>query len=65
MNAGRPWVGDLVEDEHGRRAIVTDVKEAGTVWVLRPAGGGFTTQWQTTDPDGLEVIRRRGEHDTS
>lgn len=63
MNAGRPWVGDLVEDGEGRRAIVTDVKEAGTVWVLRPVGG-FTTQWQTTHPDSLEVIRRRGEHDT-
>ncbi|MFE7659564.1 hypothetical protein [Streptomyces celluloflavus] len=64
MNAGRPWVGDLVEDDQGRRAIVTDVKEAGTVWVLRPVAGGFTAQWQTTHPDSLEVIRRRGEHDT-
>ncbi|MBP2582247.1 hypothetical protein J3A78_002725 [Streptomyces sp. PvR006] len=39
MTAGRAWVGDLVRDGDGRRAIVTDVRAGGTGWMLRPPTG--------------------------
>ncbi|MFJ9817684.1 hypothetical protein ACIRU3_20920 [Streptomyces sp. NPDC101151] len=62
MSARRAWVGDLVRDGGGRRAIVTDVRDSGTVWVLRtPVGGG--PYWETDDPDSLEIIAPSGAGD--
>ncbi|MFI8514051.1 hypothetical protein ACIGHB_23275 [Streptomyces sp. NPDC085460] len=62
MSARRPWVGDLVRDGDGRRVIVTDVRDSGTVWVLRtPAGGG--PDWETGDPDSLEILDMSGARD--
>ncbi|MFF5766738.1 hypothetical protein ACFY8F_29840 [Streptomyces tanashiensis] len=58
MTAKRAWVGDLVRDARGRRAIVTDVRAGGTVWVLRPPTGGGP-YWETADPDTLEILDRR------
>ncbi|MEW1615848.1 MULTISPECIES: hypothetical protein [unclassified Streptomyces] len=62
MTAARAWVGDLVRDGCGTRAIVTDVRARGTVWVLRPQVGNGP-HWETDDPDTLEIIARRGDHD--
>lgn len=62
MTAARAWVGDLVRDGCGTRAIVTDVRARGTVWVLRPPVGGGP-HWETDDPDTLEIIAHRGVHD--
>lgn len=56
----RPWVGDLVEDEDGREAIVTDVA-AGTVWILRPADVLLADQWITTDPGSLRILKTRAQ----
>ncbi|MBT2677273.1 hypothetical protein J7E95_42120 [Streptomyces sp. ISL-14] len=58
MIRARAEVGDLVEDADGRHLIVTDIKQ-GTTWVLRPASGGGTTQWDTDDPGTLHVIETR------
>lgn len=62
MTAARAWVGDLVRDGSGRRAIVTDVRAGGTVWVLRPPTGGGP-HWETDDPDPLEILARSGTRD--
>ncbi|WP_405787669.1 hypothetical protein [Streptomyces sp. NBC_01367] len=56
----RAWIGDLVEDEDGREAIVTDVA-AGAVWILRPADVLLADQWITTDPDSLLVLKTRAQ----
>lgn len=58
----RPWpeIGDVVEDADGQRAIVTDIRHR-TTWVLRPASGAVTTQWETDDGDTLHVILAREE----
>ncbi|MER6318453.1 hypothetical protein ABT237_32495 [Streptomyces sp. NPDC001581] len=56
----RAWVGDLVEDENGREAIVTDVT-AGAVWTLRTPDALLADQWITTDPDSLLVLKTRAE----
>ncbi|MFI8258242.1 hypothetical protein [Streptomyces filamentosus] len=58
MTAERAWVGDLVRDAKGRRAIVTDVRAGGTVWVLRPPTGGGPC-WETDAPGTLDVLDRR------
>ncbi|MFJ3516533.1 MULTISPECIES: hypothetical protein [unclassified Streptomyces] len=59
--SSRPaWVGDLVKDEDGRIAIVTDVA-AGAVWILRPVGCLFADLWTTTDPDSLFVLMTRAQ----
>ena len=58
MTAARAEVGDLVQDAHGRRAIVTDIKQ-GRIWILRPASGGATTQWETDTPASLTVLQPR------
>lgn len=58
MTRARAEVGDLVEDADGRHVIVTDIKR-GPVWVLRPATGHSTTQWETDDPDTLHVVETR------
>ncbi|WP_328972732.1 hypothetical protein [Streptomyces sp. NBC_00239] len=55
-------VGDQVTDAQGFRAIVTDIR-GGTVWVLRPVAGG-TSRWETDQPDGLTVVRRRADRIT-
>ncbi|MFJ7201925.1 hypothetical protein ACIQWR_00105 [Streptomyces sp. NPDC098789] len=60
MNGPRAWIGDLVEDEDGQLAVVTDVA-AGTVWVLRSADALLAPQWVTTDPDSLAVVQRRAD----
>ncbi|MFI5831678.1 hypothetical protein ACIA6C_31230 [Streptomyces sp. NPDC051578] len=62
MSARRAWVGDLVRDGDGRRAIVTDVRAGGTVWVLRPPTGGGPC-WETDDPDSLNVLAPSGGED--
>lgn len=62
MTARRAWVGDLVRDGNGRRAIVTDVRAGGTVWVLRPPTGGGP-YWETGDPDSLQVLAPSGGGD--
>lgn len=51
-------VGDAVEDEEGRQAIVTDIKQART-WVLRPRWGSTTAQWETDDPASLHIVETR------
>lgn len=58
MTRERAEVGDLVQDEQGRRAIVTDIKQ-GSTWVLRPPSGGMTAQWETEDPGSLQVLETR------
>ncbi|MFD5191284.1 hypothetical protein ACFWMU_24590 [Streptomyces sp. NPDC058357] len=63
MSAKRAWVGDLVKDGSEQRAIVTDVRAGGTVWVLRPPTGGGP-HWDTDDPDSLEVLAPSGTWDT-
>ncbi|CAM5539729.1 hypothetical protein GCM10010230_20300 [Streptomyces narbonensis] len=63
MTAERAWVGDLVRDGTGRRAIVTDVRAGGTVWVLRPPTGGGPN-WETDAPDTLEILARAGTRDS-
>lgn len=63
MSARRAWVGDLVRDGGGRRAIVTDLRAGGTVWVLRPPTGGGP-HWETDDPDSLEILARSEARDT-
>ncbi|MER6250723.1 hypothetical protein ABT224_04935 [Streptomyces sp. NPDC001584] len=60
----RAWVGDLVKDEDGRLAIVTDVV-AGAVWILRPADVLLSDQWITTDPDSLSVLETRAQRAAS
>ncbi|MFE8941687.1 hypothetical protein ACFYNX_29950 [Streptomyces sp. NPDC007872] len=62
MSARRAWVGDLVRDGDGRRAIVTDVRADGTVWVLRPPTGGGPC-WEIDDPDSLKVLAPSGGGD--
>ncbi|MET9059153.1 hypothetical protein ABZX99_15175 [Streptomyces antibioticus] len=62
MSARRAWVGDLVRDGGGRRAIVTDVR-ATCVWVLRPPTGGGPHR-ETDDPDSLEILTRSEARDT-
>ncbi|NBE49890.1 hypothetical protein [Streptomyces boluensis] len=57
MSRARAEVGDLVEDETGQRAIVTDIRHA-EVWILRPPSG-TTPQWETDDPDSLQVLEPR------
>ncbi|MFI2432093.1 hypothetical protein [Streptomyces sp. NPDC018693] len=59
MSAQRAWVGDLVRDGGGRRAVVTDVRADGTVWVLRPPTGGGS-HWETADPDSLDILAPSG-----
>ncbi|MBT2478992.1 hypothetical protein [Streptomyces sp. ISL-94] len=59
----RAWVGDLVKDEDGREAIVTDVA-ADTVWILRSVDTFLGDQWITTDPDSLLVLRSRAQRVT-
>lgn len=54
----RPEAGDLVEDETGQRAIVTDIRRA-EIWVLRPPSNVARTQWETDDPDSLQVLEAR------
>ncbi|WP_405447928.1 hypothetical protein [Streptomyces erythrochromogenes] len=56
----RAWVGDLVRDESGREAIVTDVT-AGTVWTLRTSDAFLSDQWITTDPGSLLVLKTRAQ----
>ncbi|MEU6386483.1 hypothetical protein ABZ847_23360 [Streptomyces bauhiniae] len=63
MSAQRAWVGDLVRDGDGRRAIITDVRADGTVWVLRPLTGGGP-HWETDDPDSLEILARSEARDS-
>ncbi|GAA3175878.1 MULTISPECIES: hypothetical protein [Streptomyces] len=63
MSARRAWVGDLVQDDDGQRAIVTDVRANGTVWVLRPPTEGGC-HWETDDPDSLEILARSGARDS-
>jgi hypothetical protein len=58
IRARPPEVGDLVQDEDGRHVIVTDIKR-GSVWVLRPALGSTTSQWETDRPGDLHVIETR------
>lgn len=60
MTRPQAEVGDLVEDDKGHHAIVTDIKQ-GTTWVLRPVLGGTTTQWETDDPDALHVLETRAD----
>jgi hypothetical protein len=60
VTRARAEVGDLVEDAGGHHAIVTDIKHS-TTWVLRPVSGGTTTQWETDDPDSLQVIETRAD----
>lgn len=62
MSAQRAWVGDLVRDGDGRRAIVTNVRAGGTVWVLRPPTGGGP-DWETDDLDSLEILARSEARD--
>ncbi|MFE1556122.1 hypothetical protein ACFW6V_14235 [Streptomyces sp. NPDC058734] len=64
MSRPRAWVGDQVLDAHGYNAVVTDVRAGGSVWVLRPAHGGTTHVWETSDPSTLIVIRTRTERST-
>ncbi|WP_435185708.1 hypothetical protein [Streptomyces sp. bgisy126] len=64
MTAEQAWVGDLVRDGSGRRAIVTDVRAGGAVWVLRPTTGGGP-HWETDDPGTLEILVRSGDRDSS
>ncbi|MGW3559376.1 hypothetical protein ACWDNT_18710 [Streptomyces sp. NPDC000963] len=64
MTTGQAWVGDLVRDGSGRRAIVTDVRAGGSVWVLRPPTGGGP-HWETDDPGTLEILVRSGDRDSS
>ncbi|QIB42810.1 hypothetical protein [Streptomyces aureoverticillatus] len=54
----RPEVGDLVEDETGQHAIVTDIRRA-EIWVLRPPSSVTRTQWETDDPGSLHVLQAR------
>ncbi|WP_175411931.1 hypothetical protein [Streptomyces sp. TRM64462] len=63
MSDQRAWVGDVVRDSDGRRAIVTDVRAGGSVWVLRPLAGGGP-DWETDDPDSLEVLASSGTWNT-
>lgn len=63
MTVERAWVGDLVRDGSGRRAIVTDVRAGGTVWVLRPPTGGGP-HWETDGPNTLEVLARARTRDS-
>ncbi|MCZ4117915.1 hypothetical protein [Streptomyces sp. H39-S7] len=58
MTRPRAEVGDLVEDQQGRRAIVTDIKK-GKTWVLRPPSGSTTAQWESDDPDSLRILEPR------
>ena len=53
-----PQVGDLVEDSHGQRRVVTDVREGR--WVLRPVTGPYA-ELPVTDQTTLTVVARRGE----
>ncbi|MEU7601747.1 hypothetical protein [Streptomyces sp. NPDC041003] len=54
------WVGDLVEDGNGLKAIVTDVT-AGAVWTLRAPDAFLADQWTATDPDSLSVLKTRAQ----
>ncbi|MGW6615252.1 hypothetical protein ACWGA0_17615 [Streptomyces erythrochromogenes] len=56
----RAWVGDLVEDDSGREAIVTD-DTAGTVWTLRTPDALLSDQWITADPESLLVLKTRAQ----
>lgn len=51
----RPSVGDEVEYEPGRRAILTDIRSG--VYVLRRG----PAEWPAPDPDALTVTRTRAE----
>ncbi|MFD9814460.1 hypothetical protein [Streptomyces sp. NPDC059080] len=63
MSARRAWIGDFVRDGDGRRAVVTDVRANGTVWVLRPPTGGGS-HWETDAPDSLEILARSEARDS-
>ncbi|WP_329356708.1 hypothetical protein [Streptomyces anulatus] len=58
MSGARAEVGDLVRDGVGQQAIVTDIKQ-GRTWVLRRPAGGMAHQWETDDPDSLQVLETR------
>ncbi|MET9695898.1 hypothetical protein ABZY31_03095 [Streptomyces sp. NPDC006529] len=60
MSGPRAWIGDLVEDEDGQPAVVTDVA-GGAVWVLRPPDGLLAPHWITTDPGSLYVVQTRAD----